>query len=139
MPLVQAHAYNTLQEVIRVGDVLEEFHLGESSRRCHRLLWTACVRFICLVGSFAGVTCTFPARWLVVYEILRILMLALARLLQDYGMLAPPSAALLLIDVTAQQDDSSASRKQRGRIPGSWTRECLMPRLHGVERTQTVE
>lgn len=30
-------------------------------------------------------------------------------LLRDYGMLAPPSAALLLIDVTAQQDDPSAS------------------------------
>lgn len=37
-------------------------------------------------------------------------------------MLAPPSAALLLIDVTAQQDDSSASCEQRERVPGSWTR-----------------
>lgn len=64
-------------------------------------------------------------------------MLALARLLRDYGMLAPPSAALLLIDVTAQQqDDARASCEQRERVPGSWTGEY--PIIH-VMVTQRYE
>lgn len=54
------------------------------------------------MAPFAGVTCSFPCTVACRLRDLRIRMLALARLLQDYGMLAPPSAALLLLNVTAQ-------------------------------------
>lgn len=87
---------------------LDEFHLGERPRRRHRLLWTACVRFICPVASFAGITCTFPARWLVVY-------VRCANPEAGFGSLASrlQDASTTICRATADRCDSSTGQLQR--------------------------